>query len=388
MKEKSLILKIFFCLLALSQSLKAEIVSYEFTAKKSEYKFLVFERVNYGTAIQTQTLNKYIDKKEIYYNKRNTSPAVMFAEYYLQKGDKVVFNTEEIAEFNVGKINKITDIKGFKSFVKKKLVPCLVISKYSEKRFGYCKVDFENKYFKKQKYKELSTKELLEYENSKNSDLTLVYIIFPGNRKTEGRLMIKHKGKWVEDDKGNRFSVPVFGLSRKVVEGGPNSRMYPSFGTPQGVYTLFGVMDTNDPLTGKEPYLKIDDSNRAIGASFLPVDSFVLSEILPKESFNDYWVNEFALSQTVGGRWAYRIHGNSALEKNDITYTTEDKKYTFRPTRGCVNALDNIGIITDKLKDLGVIDYEYVHSYYGTEKTAKWNNSSEIGKVFVVIKDE
>jgi hypothetical protein len=159
--------------------------------------------------------------------------------------------------------------------------------------------------------------ELLDF----NFNETVVFALLPLNRTRPGTLVIKkNDGTWSKDKSGSIWSLPVLGMSSRGLD-----YHYTNGQTPQGVYTVDGVMKKADR------FLDFGKFRRLI-LNFIPKsdDEKMIKHLLPKSHWNLNWWREAVIARELG-RSHLRIHG--AGRKNLKIGTSY---FPFVPTSGCL----------------------------------------------------
>jgi hypothetical protein len=219
-------------------------------------------------------------------------------------------------------------------------------------------------------------------------DLVLMYILCPSDRNSPCDLTVKQKGTWLLDkNTGKQFHLPV--LARSIRNGKANRgtrRVRINHDTPQGIYTIWGAVTGG----GNSPWFQtaridLDAALPPINAQPYPLNSFLLSRIIPTEALDDYWVNEWPLAYSLG-RIALRIAPGDFEAKQPLGQQASFGGTLFHPTHGCVNTGDQQGQLLQILIEAGVFRREdVVTPLEDSEK--RWSVSSKLGKAFVIIKD-
>jgi hypothetical protein len=364
------------------------------TTMQREVRFI--ERVNYGTPTQAEYVGNQFLMNRIIFRAVNDDPNVTFMPYRFRNGDEVLFNTDEvitrrIAEDKTKKAYQKDDDYFDNSpiaFEEKQIVPCIVFTKLSrEKKYGWCFYPTDD-FLVSERYRSADVSDLTDYDGDFNG-FTLLYAVLPRDRLSTGTLKIKHKGEWIKDSEGNIWALPILGLSRTSLGKNKNDRIDPNANTPQGIYRIEGVMKNEENLElGDKPYLDIDSAWLPVGAAPHNLDTFIMSEIIDRDYWNDYWINEYALGHAVTGRNLLRIHGNSKDPREVPAYVDANTKVLYRPTQGCLNTAEGMQPLLDILIDLDAITLNYDNSVtFASGKKKFWNKSKKIGQVFLIVKD-
>lgn len=261
-------------------------------------------------------------------------------------------------------------------------IPAVLFVRNGSKRYGLIAEKTLRQLRPVRKAKESATEEIVNAET--DSDLFLIYIICPSDRNSPCDLTVKQNGKWLRDKKsGKQFRLPV--LARSIRSSGPGKgsrRIRINHDTPQGIYTIWGaVTGGGDSPWFRTARIDLDAALPPINAQPYPVNSFVLSRIIPDAAQDDYWVNEWPLAYSLG-RIALRI------APGDFEARQSGRENSlFHPTHGCINTGEQQEKLLQTLIDAGVFHKEDVMTPKGTARK-KWSVSPESGKAFVILKDQ
>jgi hypothetical protein len=146
-------------------------------------------------------------------------------------------------------------------------------------------------------------------------------------------------------------------------------------------------MFTENPIFGGVPRIDLDAAMPPLNAYPYNLNSYLLSELIPASSFQEYWVNEWPLAYKLG-RVFLRVHANTIDEKNPSNYNTPKTQLSYRTTDGCINVGSQMTPLLDRLIDLGVFKKENVLKIEGaTSSPLGWKVADQIGKAFLILKD-
>lgn len=131
--------------------------------------------------------------------------------------------------------------------------------------------------------------------------------------------------------------------------------------------------------------IDLDAALPPINAQPYPLNSFLLSRIVPAEALDDYWINEWPLAYSLG-RIALRIAPGDFEAQQNPSLQSDRSGSLFHPTHGCINTGDQQGQLLQILLEAGVFHKEDLIAPLGTTGK-KWSVSPKLGKAFVIIKD-
>ncbi|MCI5122891.1 MAG: hypothetical protein D3925_00040 [Candidatus Electrothrix sp. AR5] len=219
-------------------------------------------------------------------------------------------------------------------------------------------------------------------------ELVLMYILCPSDRNSPCDLTVKQKGTWLLDkNTGKQFHLPVLARSirnGKVSRGTRRVRI--NHDTPQGIYTIWGtVTGGGDSPWFRTARIDLDAALPPINAQPYPLNSFLLSRIIPAEALDDYWVNEWPLAYSLG-RIALRIAPGDFEVKRPLSQQDNLGGALFHPTHGCVNTGERQEQLLQILIEAGVFRQEDV-SNPSEHSGKRWSVSPRLGKAFVILKD-
>jgi len=150
--------------------------------------------------------------------------------------------------------------------------------------------------------------------------------------------------------------------------------------TPQGIYYVWGSV-----VGRKKAYLPrvdLDAASTPINGHKYNINSYTLSQIVPDDALDDYWINEWPLAYSLG-RVNLRI-ASSAHEEQEMQKETDS---ALAPTNGCLNAGKNQKNLLDILIAAGVLDKDDIFKTDDSEASKLWMVSPKIGRAFLILKD-
>jgi len=380
--------------LLLSNQSFAETKTYDYKIE-SESVPEIYLRENVYSVKHVFTTSSQVNKEEIVVDTNNIDLQSTFSLSALEKGDRILLDTEQQKTFKViidttpKKDNFLWFKKYFNDYRQEKeeiLYPCILFThKANEKKYGFVSKKNLELLQEINNEKLVTVERLLNYETS--TKLTVVYVILPKDRTQQGYLVVKHNGKWIKDENGQRLSFKVLGRSKVNEEQEQNYRIYKESDTPQGIYLVNGVMHHSiSPAFGEGPYLDIDNIVSSPGRYSYQYDRFLYESLLPIEANNDYWANEFNLSQSLG-RYAIRVHSNDTDQLKKLGKLNSE---VLLPTAGCLNlGSDKEGFmkLLSELAAVNLNDYPYEFTF-SNKDVFSWNISDKIGLVYFIVKDE
>lgn len=326
--------------------------------------------VNSDSQKAVHALNQKMATRKIEVAAENTGPNVQFVKQRMKTGDCVLYDSKENLTLDVASVGQ------------KQLTPVVYFRKSDgAKHFGLITTE-ELAKLSKAPHTETSTKAVTDYRG-KHRDLTILYVLCPIDRNEVCHLTIRHKGRWVMKGK-KKWEIAV--LARAERKPGVSIRLTQDMDTPQGIYPIWATMFTDEKGFGGHPRIDLDASLPPINAYPYDINAYVLDELVPAKSLNDYWINEWPLAYRLG-RVHLRIHGNSGgAAKVNFTSASGEK---FRTTEGCINAGDGMMPLLEKLVQLGVFTKEGIaHVKPEDLSTLGWKVTPRLGRVFLILKDE
>lgn len=338
-------------------------------------------------------LNRQMWQRKIVVHRKNDSVDVQFVQAQLSPGDCLLFNRSEEVGLEVasagGKGESVWKSlrAGAGKTAKRKLMPMVLYqAKDKAKRFGLIDKSILSGMVRDRRYREIDMGRILEYAPRGQDKLTILYVACPRHRNRPCNLTIKHRGKWVKDAKGGRFKIQVLARSKREAGDGRTSyRTLTGGDTPQGIYTIWASMYSKSPAYGGVPRIDIDGAHPPINAAMYDQNAFLMSHIVPPESFDQYWINELPLAYKLG-RVYLRIHSDEVAfaSLNNKSANTAER---FRPTSGCINAGANMSALLRKLTEIGVFTRVGINKTKKRELPLGWRISPSFGRVFMVVKD-
>ncbi|MDU9048664.1 MAG: hypothetical protein Q3M30_07415 [Candidatus Electrothrix sp. Rat3] len=244
------------------------------------------------------------------------------------------------------------------------------------------------------KVRETATEMIVNAET--DPDLVLIYILCPPDRNSPCDLTVKQNGAWLLDKKtGKQFHLPVLARSQRSEkrDGKQNDksskisrRIHINNDTPQGIYTIWGaVTGGGDSPWFRTARIDLDAALPPINAQPYPVNSFLLSRIIPVEALDDYWANEWPLAYSLG-RIALRIAPGDFTAEQHQTKSIAFSQTQFSPTHGCINTGGQQGQLLQILIQAGVFRQEDLITPL-EDSGKRWSVSPKLGKAFVILKD-
>lgn len=326
-----------------------------------------------ATAMNLTMLSRKIEVKET-----NESAGVQFVAHPMNEGDCLLMNQAETVTLEVARGSKR---------VSEALVPSVYFRKVDgAKLFGLVPRSALQKMREEKKHHETATSDVLRFEG-KHKDLTLLYVICPKARDEVCLLTFKQNGRWVKQPKtGRNVEFPVFARAKR--ESDASTRLFPNGDTPQGIYYIWATMFNDDIAFGGVPRIDLDSAMPPINAHPYNLNSYLLSEIVPKGALGQYWLNEWPLAYRLG-RIHLRLHGTKVSPSSPNAYVTPKTKLCFRPTEGCINTGDRTAEILAVLVKLGVFEKgDTLPRKQADASKLGWRVSPLLGKAFLIVKDE
>lgn len=359
--------------------------------------------VNIDSQAAALALHELAQKREIRVYGDNTGPEIQFVEEPLEPSDCLLLNWEERGELNVKIDQDSMRRKSRRPFHRKvdvskwrrpqgdqALVPAILFrSRDASRHFGLISPESVLTLSLDRKHKETPVSRVTQFR-PRHGDLVILYVACPPDRVGTCRLTIRNGRNWVTDrETGKRLEFPVLARSRAPSEEPETGRRISHAGdTPQGIYYLWGTLFTEDKAFGKLPRLDLDAAYPPLNAHPYEVNSYVLSEILPKEAWDDYWAHEWALAYKLG-RLHLRIHANPEAEPKGEAATSRMAKEELSQTQGCLNAGKHMKPLLQALVSIGVLTKAQVERPEPLDSpTLGWRVSPRLGQAFVVVKDE
>lgn len=362
----------------------------------------IFSREHLYSANHTIVIHNHLKEgKVVVHNKDNANLETLFIKWQLEPGDRIFVNSAEAKDFqltidNTPKNDKFLWLKSlFKTYATTRtatLYPCiLVTAKANDKEYGFVTKETLDQLSKVHTKKNVPLDQIISFNT--NPELTVLYAILPKDRSKPGKMMIKHKGEWVNDKEGKRLVFPILGRSKNNIDSQTNYRMYFRTDTPQGIYNVNGVMKHSDKTKfGTHAYLNIDDIRPSPGRFRYPYDKLLVRSLLPLGAQNEYWAHEFNLAQALG-RYYFRVYSNDPKQIREYLTNTSDSgnvQDLILPTTGGLNMGDSLHAFMDTLHHLGVINMEDFTDNIKVEDGNELlsNVTERIGLVYLIVKDE
>lgn len=159
--------------------------------------------------------------------------------------------------------------------------------------------------------------ELLDFPNDQLS----LFAILKTDRSKKGRMLIRKKdGTFVQDQKGNIWSIPILGHTNRGLGFNHSNGQ-----TPCGVYTVDGVMPeaNNQKLFGE---------HRRLIVNFLQANSDAeeYRTFIPEGQYSYSWWKQSWIARELG-RSLLRIHGSGIKHPNPLS-----PHFPMIPTSGCL----------------------------------------------------
>lgn len=320
---------------------------------------------SFSSALNEQMMSRKIDLSEKgFFNLTN-----------LEKGDRVLLNPKEVTTL---------EIKGYLS----KAQPAVVFRKKENKHsFGFLLGEFEGGLQKRSS--SLEGVPLSEILAMPASSMTVIYAIFPPDRKSLGSVFVKQKGRWIRDRKTGKIKIwKGIAQSRRHEQGlETQSRLLPKSDTPQGIYEIRGAMLCNHPGFGGIPRLDLDGSGirEPLKEIKRELTKPLLDQLLPPASHQEYWIYEWPLAFALG-RYALRIHANAFDQK--IHFYQGNAEFT--QTSGCLNLGKEMTSFLETLRQIEVFDQTYNPQEVSlSSQPIQWTVSPRWkDRVFLVVKDD
>ncbi len=257
--------------------------------------------------------------------------------------------------------------------------PFVAVDSNNDNIYGYISAGQLNTNCKPSKIRKPNIKKILSHNIGNN---TVIYVICPKERNSLCRILIKHKNKWVMNNKGAILTLKGIAKSNKFHS--QSKRITGNSDTPQGVYKVYAKMLCNDREFGLKPRLNLD----SVGINFppdLPIGTFSKKkiDILPQCQQNLYWFKEWPLSFAMGRR-AIRMHGNQIGVTPFAPEWMNLNNNFYRRSRGCINLGIDIDPFFDILDSkLGIFNANYKEGKFGI----KWYDVKKGEALYVVVVD-
>ncbi|RWX49872.1 hypothetical protein VT98_10026 [Candidatus Electrothrix communis] len=369
------------CLLAVSAqaSIAADADIRKFCAPQSSSSQprQLFLASNIGSQQAALQRNKTLQQGKIFFSTREGD--ALFHTTRIASGDCVLVNLQEGMQLQaVAASEPEEQIKFFPAV--------FLVRENKSKHYGLIAEKVLRRLHLVDKARETGTEAIVNAKT--DPDLVLMYILCPSDRNSPCDLTVKQKGTWLFDKKtGKQFHLPV--LARSIRNGKVNSgtrRIRINHDTPQGIYTIWGaVTGGGDSPWFRTARIDLDAALPPINAQPYPLNSFLLSRIIPAEALDDYWVNEWPLAYSLG-RIALRIAPGDFEAQQNPSLQPGLGSSLFHPTHGCINTGDQQEQLLRVLIEAGVFRQEDVANPSGNSDK-RWSVSPKLGRAFVIIKD-
>lgn len=339
----------------------------------------IIERVN--LSIPAKEVNKAISEQAIEVFENNQTPSVQFIASKIYPEDKILLNRKEKICLSVNFINAKNKQE------ENDYIPFVGFRKHDDSKYYGLLPAKALKQLHVVKKTETKPEKILNHASNQN--LTIVYALCPKNRKEVCEVTVKHQGDWVKNENGEMKRFKALAHSKREYSNSEHSqRLINNSDTPQGIYGLWASMYSDHLEFGHKPRIDIDLNALPINGYPFDIFGFTLSELLPPDSLEDYWVNELPLAYALG-RNLFRIHGNPLeVEKSD--YTTPNTQLKFAKSHGCLNFGEQIGEFYELMRTLGIFEHSYQYKDKDTRKTnIQWHPAKrdKFGKSFLIVKD-
>ena len=390
---KSIFLTLFaFILCTLA---RAEIIENNFVYNylpEENINLEIIERVNLDTF--SRLVREEIQSGKIKVFRHNKNPAIKFVYGNIYPGDKILLNKEEVFELIVSRQSykdKILKIKSmFVSLLKlkKQFIPFVGIHKHDgSKYYGLIERKEIHKLTPVKVNNSISQEKIINHSTS--NKLTIIYAFCPKNRKNICEMTIKHHGKWITDKNGNKKTYYALALSkRESFDKNKSLRIMIDGDTPQGIYGIWASMFSSNPNFGCIPRIDIDLNTVPINGYNYNIFAALLDELVPPDSWEDYWINEWPLAYAMG-RSLIRIHANPTEDADDVCYYNPpfgNNKYAC--SSGCLNLGSEMKGFFDTLIKLGIFSDQYANLSCDINDTdIYWDISNACGKTFLIVMD-
>ncbi|MBT3181427.1 MAG: hypothetical protein HN337_02845 [Deltaproteobacteria bacterium] len=320
----------------------------------------------------------------------DTSPDDLFINWRLNPGDTLLLNSDERLTLDVGTSsdsgNFIT--RFFNSLVdgnksKKSLIPA-VLFRFNDKSklYGLIEEDKLDKLIRVDESEDTATNDIVNHSGMNQKGLLLIYVICPSDRNTPCDMRFKRNGRWLMNSKEKEpLSFKVFARSvREYDDPKVSLRTHINSDTPQGIYYIWGsvISRKGDRL----PRIDLDAASTPINGYKYDINSYTLSQIVPEEALDDYWINEWPLAYSLG-----RVHIRIVSSAFENGYS-EMPASSSSPTHGCINAGENQKTLLELLTSVGVLEKASLSASSDVKSPKQWSISPKIGSAFLILKDK
>jgi len=349
---------------------------------------------NPGSTLSNININKMLNHGELVVDKRivvnEVASMALFKEDFLAKGDCLLLNLQEESLISVMLLESYLPWHSFFSGVKSKaitnnqnLVP-VIIKRFQDqsRHFGYIPTN-QLEQLEKISINELKTSELIQHKIP--ADLFVIYILCDQKREKSCEVKMRKGNRWLK----TRTKLDVLARSRResptIIDKNNSYRITINGDTPQGIYYLWGSLFTDNPVFGNIHRLDLDAAFAPINSYIYEINRYLLEQLVPSNSLNDYWIQEWPLAFNLG-RNSLRLHDNSLDSVKPNNFLTKDTEIPFRTTDGCINTGRNMKYILDILLAEKIISAEDLSSISEPEKL-NWKALKNLGKSFIIVKD-
>jgi hypothetical protein len=357
----------------------------------------LFLASNIGSQQAALQRNKTLQQGKMLFSTREGD--ALFHTTRIASGDCVVVNLEEAMRLVPRDISSASQPSGKQEGMSTTtLFPAVFgVQRNGAKHYGLIAEKTLRRLRRVQKARETATEVIVNAKT--DPDLVLIYIICPSDRNNPCDLTVKQNGAWLLDKKtGKQFHLPVLARSqRSRKQNGKDGRRdgkstrtsrrtHINNDTPQGIYTIWGaVTGGGNSFWFRTARIDLDAALPPINAQPYPLNSFLLSRIIPVEALDDYWVNEWPLAYSLG-RLALRIAPGDFASEQHQTKPVSFSQAQFSPTHGCINTGDQQGQLLQILIEAGVFRQEDIITP-SEDSGKRWSVSPKLGKAFVILKD-
>ncbi len=346
----------------------------------------LFLASNIGSQQAALQRNSTLQEGKILFSTREGD--ALFHMTRMEPGDCVLLNLQETMRLAPVDVSSVSEPSGSRNGIRRTtfLPAVFFVQQDRSKHYGLIAKEALRLLRPVKKAGETTTEAIVNAEV--DPDLLLVYITCPPDRNSPCDLRVKQNNRWLLDKKtGKQFHLPV--LARSIRNGQANRgtrRVWINHDTPQGIYTIWGAVTGG----GNSPWFRtaridLDAALPPINAQPYPVNSFLLSRIIPTEALDDYWVNEWPLAYSLG-RIALRIAPGDFEAKQPLSQQASFGGTLFHPTHGCVNTGERQEQLLQLLIEAGVFRQEDIVNSPG-DAGKRWSVSPNLGKAFVILKD-
>ncbi|WPD21451.1 MAG: hypothetical protein SD837_14735 [Candidatus Electrothrix scaldis] len=312
----------------------------------------------------------------------------LFYPSQLAPGDCVLVNPQEVMRLAAEEVTPTSgSSRAHEQAQRTSFFPVvLFVQRNKSKQYGLIAEKVLRQLQPVRKEREATTKVVVNAKT--DPDLFLIYVFCPADRSGPCDLTAKRNGKWLLDKKsGEQFHMSVLARS---IRGGSRStisrRLQINHDTPQGIYTIWGaVSGGGDSPWFQTARIDLDAAMPPINVQPYPINSFLLSRIVPESALDDYWINEWPLAYTLG-RIALRIAPGDFEAKQSTSHLQASGTSPLHPTHGCINTGNQQEQLLQILLEAGVFHKDDFILQPGTTGK-RWSVAAKLGKAFVILKD-